>query len=71
MEFAVRALRGWAVPLVIPISRAWKVFDEQGQVRKEDVERQLHVLGSEVTRAARQFALDGVNELAEMESLYD
>lgn len=30
MEFVVRALRGWAVPLVMPIAQAWKVFDEKG-----------------------------------------
>ena len=28
MEFVVRALRGWAVPLVMPIAQAWKAFDE-------------------------------------------
>ena len=27
MEFAVRALRGWAVPLVIPVARVWEAFD--------------------------------------------
>jgi FMN reductase len=26
MEFAVRALRGWAVPLVMPIAQAWKAL---------------------------------------------
>jgi FMN reductase len=26
MEFVVRALRGWAVPLVMPIAQAWKAF---------------------------------------------
>jgi NADPH-dependent FMN reductase len=30
MEFVVRALRGWAVPLVMPIAHAWKAFDKQG-----------------------------------------
>jgi FMN reductase len=30
MEFVVRALRGWAVPLVMPIAQAWKAFDKQG-----------------------------------------
>ena len=30
MEFVVRALRGWAVPLVMPIAQAWKAFDEHG-----------------------------------------
>jgi FMN reductase len=60
MEFAVRALRGWSVPLVIPIPRAWQVFDEEGKARDEGIELQLRSLGAEVWRAARQFALEGV-----------
>lgn len=55
MEFVVRALRGWAVPLVIPIPQAWRVFDREG-LHDEKVSEQLHALGREVTRAAKQFA---------------
>ena len=55
MEFVVRALRGWAVPLVIPIPQAWRVFDREG-LHDENVSEQLHALGREVTRAAKQFA---------------
>ena len=55
MEFVVRALRGWAVPLVIPIPQAWRVFDREG-LHDENVAEQLHALGREVTRAAKQFA---------------
>jgi FMN reductase len=55
MEFIVRALRGWAVPLVIPIPQAWRVFQE-GQVLNETVAAQLQALGGEVTRAAGRFA---------------
>jgi len=29
MEFVVRALRGWSVPLVMPIAQAWKAFNER------------------------------------------
>ena len=65
MEFVVRALRGWSVPLVIPIPRAWQVFDEEGKARDEGIERQLRSLGAEVWRAARQFALEGVCDYAE------
>jgi FMN reductase len=65
MEFVVRALRGWSVPLVIPIPRAWEVFDEEGKPRDEGIERQLRKLGEEVWRAARQFALEGVCDYAE------
>ena len=56
MEFVVRALRGWAVPLVIPIPQAWRVFDSRGHTLDEKIAGQLHALGHEVTRAARQFA---------------
>jgi FMN reductase len=55
MEFVVRALRGWAVPLVIPIPQAWRVFDKEG-LHDETVAEQLRALGREVTRAAKQFA---------------
>jgi FMN reductase len=53
MEFSVRALRGWAVPYVVPAPRA--AFDENEKVRDEGVERQLRMLGSEVVRLAAHF----------------
>jgi FMN reductase len=31
MEFAVRALRGWAVPFVVPVAAAARVFDADGE----------------------------------------
>ena len=55
MEFIVRALRGWAVPLVIPIPQAWRVFQE-GHVLNQSVAVQLRALGAEVARAAGHFA---------------
>ncbi len=60
MEFVVRALRGWAVPLVIPVAQAWRVLDDEGHPRDEKVAEQLHALGREVARAARQFAASPV-----------
>lgn len=56
MEFVVRALRGWAVPLVIPIAQAWGAFDPDGFARDPKIEEQLRTLGGEVARAARQFS---------------
>jgi len=56
MEFVVRALRGWAVPLVIPVPKAWQAFDREGHVRDRALEEQLRALGREVARAAKQFA---------------
>ena len=56
MEFIVRALRGWSVPLVIPIPQAWRVFDDNGNTKDQKISEQLRSLGQEVSRAARQFS---------------
>jgi FMN reductase len=58
MEFAVRALRGWAVPYVVPVASAARVFDRAGQIQDEGVELQLKTLGSEVVRVAERFTAD-------------
>src|SRR5215475_4640505 len=57
MEFAVRALRGWAVPLVLPIAQAWRAFDSQGKPGDTNLTEQLRALGREVARGSCQFAL--------------
>lgn len=59
MEFIVRALRAWAVPLVLPIARANQAFDDEGRPRDPAITAQLHAIGREVVRAARQFDTDG------------
>jgi len=58
MEFAVRALRGWAVPYVIPVASAFRVLDSEGRVKDQGVELQLRTLGAEVMRVATRFAND-------------
>jgi FMN reductase len=58
MEFAVRALRGWAVPYVVPIASASRVFDRAGRIQDQAVELQLKMLGAEVVRVAARFAAD-------------
>jgi FMN reductase len=50
MEFCVRALRGWAVPLVVSVSARGGM--------DESVERQLRALGSEVVRVAEHFRVE-------------
>jgi FMN reductase len=65
MEFVVRALRGWAVPLVLPIPRAGQAFDEAGQPRDARTGEQLDVLGREVVRAARQMSAHGSCDYSE------
>ena len=58
MEFAVRALRGWAVPYVVPVASAARVFESSGAIKDESVEAQLSMLGAEVVRVADLFAHD-------------
>jgi FMN reductase len=58
MEFSVRAMRGWAVPYVVPVAAAARVFDPSGQVRDASVDAQLVMLGREVVRVAARFAED-------------
>ena len=65
MEFCVRALRGWAVPLVVPIARAWQAFDEEGHAVEKNIDELLRALGREVTRAARQFKVEGYCDYSE------
>jgi FMN reductase len=54
MEFIVRAMRGLAIPLVVPISKAQATFDETGRIVDPKIETQLRRLGSEVVRLTRQ-----------------
>ena len=58
MEFSVRSLRGWAVPYVVPVPQAGRVFADSGAVQDEMVEQQLGLLGEEVVRVAERFARD-------------
>jgi FMN reductase len=58
MEFAVRALRGWAVPYVVPVPSAARVFDASGEIKDESVAAQLSMLGAEVVRVAELFEKD-------------
>ena len=53
MEYVVRALRGWTVPLVVPVSRSWAAFDSSGAAADPQLAKQLKALGEEVTRMAR------------------
>src|ERR671934_839096 len=58
MEFATPALRAWAVPYVLPVAAAGRVFDSEGRVTDDGVELQLRTLGAEVVRVATRFAND-------------
>ncbi len=56
MEFVVRALRGWTVPFVVPIARAYQAFTEDGTPREPSLREQLDKLGREVVAASLRFA---------------
>lgn len=62
MEFVVRALRAWAVPYVVPVAEAWRVFDEDGRIQDDAVAGQLRMLGSEVVRVAGLFAASAIDD---------
>ena len=64
-EFAVRALRGWAVPMVVPVPQSYQAFDGEGRALDENIDKQLRALGGEVTRAAHQFSLRGYCDYSE------
>lgn len=56
MEFVVRALRGWTVPLVVPVAQSWRAFDDGGQPTDGRTDDQLRALGRETVHAARRMA---------------
>jgi len=65
MDFIARSLRGWSVPLVLPVAQSWQSFDPDGHLKDEAVATQLRKLGAEVVRAARQFQASGTCDYAE------
>ncbi len=65
MDFIARSLRGWSVPLVLPVAQSWQSFDPDGHLKDETVATQLRRLGAEVVRAARQFQTDGTCDYAD------
>jgi FMN reductase len=67
MEFVVRALRGWAVPLVVPIARAHLAFGADGTAVDPHVANLLERLGRQVVEAARRLR-SGVTAVASLDS---
>jgi len=65
MDFIARALRGWSVPLVLPVAQSGRSFDPDGHLVDEGVAGQLRKLGAEVVRAARQFQAEGTCDYAD------
>jgi FMN reductase len=65
MDFIARALRGWSVPLVLPVAQSGRSFDPDGHLVDEGIAGQLRKLGAEVVRAARQFQAEGTCDYAD------
>jgi FMN reductase len=59
MEFMVRALHGYPVPMVLPVAKTTQSFDQDGKILDEYAQAQLENLGKEVVRAAKQCVDDG------------
>jgi FMN reductase len=64
MESIVRAMRGWSIPLVMPIGNSRRVFNEDGELNDETTILHLKALGREVVRAAQTFTNEGYSEYA-------
>lgn len=56
MEFILRALRGWAVPLVVPIPQSGQAFDETSTPSDPQIMKSLTGLGKEVARIAQRLS---------------
>lgn len=52
MEFIVRSLRGWTLPLTAPIAQSDRAFDEAGRPRDPELAQRLAELGRAVVLAA-------------------
>lgn len=58
MTNVVHALRGVAAPLSVPVPQAWRVFDEEGNLRDDGVAGRLESLGRLVFQMAQKLAPD-------------
>jgi NAD(P)H-dependent FMN reductase len=48
-----RALHAWVVPEQASVPEAWKVFDDNGQLKDAEIAERLHAVGRRVARFAR------------------
>ncbi len=55
MVNVVHALRGVAAPLSVPVTQSWKAFDDEGNLRDDEVARRLEALGRLVVEMAVRF----------------
>jgi FMN reductase len=65
MQYVVRSLRAWAVPLVVPMSGVPQDWNGEGTPFDETIGNQLQMLGAEVARVAELFSAGAVDNPAE------
>lgn len=53
LEYVVRALRGWTVPLVVPVPRGFDAFDAAGEPKDPKIAAQLRGVAREVVQGAK------------------
>ena len=62
MVNVIHALRGVAAPLSVPVTQSWKVFDEEGNVRDDEVAKRLESLGRLVVELATKLGAGASSE---------
>jgi NAD(P)H-dependent FMN reductase len=67
-----RSLRAWVVPNQVSVPRAWQVFNDDGTLNDEQLQKRLIELGQEVTRFAYLHnSAQAAEFLANWETAYD
>lgn len=57
LEFVVRALRGFTLPLTLPIERGWDLFDEHEHIKEGPKADRLRLLGHTLVETARKLSV--------------
>jgi NAD(P)H-dependent FMN reductase len=60
-----RSLRAWVIPSQVSISEAWRVFDDSGQIKNDELENQLREVGRQVARFAYLHTSDHAKQFLE------
>jgi FMN reductase len=55
MDYVSRALHGWVCPTTVAIANSWRQFEEDGNVKDDNLRKRLIQLGTELEFAAAKF----------------
>jgi len=61
-----RALHAWVIPQQVSIPQAWKVFDEDGQIKDDQYQERLKDIGRQVARFAYMHSSEQVQDFLKM-----